>query len=139
MSPLPIFLLCAGYSQYNLFDYLIFSDSNLKCIAKHNYRAGHDSLQPPYFIAQALQVASLQMALNAFTSAMRNPPLKWHVAHGAIPFLKSVKSEKQKQLDRLFLSQPAEPTEAGRELLLVGHLHSGQDLQKCLCPECLWG
>lgn len=65
-------------------------------------------------------------------SVMRNLPLKWYVAHGAIPVLKSVKSEKQKQPDWLFLSQPAEPRKAGRELLLVGHLH---DLQKGLSPQ----
>lgn len=33
------------------------------------------------------------MSLNAFTSAMRNLPLKSYVAHGAMPFLKSVVRE----------------------------------------------
>lgn len=65
---------------------------------------------------------------------MRNLPLKWYVAHGAIPFLSSVKSEKQEQPGRLFLLQPAEPRKAGREQVIVGHSHSHHDLQKWLVP-----
>lgn len=52
------------------------------------------------------------MSSNALTSGVRNLPLKGYVAHGAIPFLKSVKSGKKKQPDRLFnLQSPEERRE----------------------------